>query len=96
MLSAWRQSEAGKSNLITLVIPSDPAQRQQLQRNLDSRTESVVVLERGDETSLLLGAKPLDTLARIISARIDPTRISPYQINAESSARRCSSAARSN
>jgi hypothetical protein len=29
-----------------------------------------------------LGAKPLDTLARIISARIDPTRISPYQINA--------------
>jgi len=82
VLSAWRQSEAGKSNLITLVIASDPAQRQQLQRHLDSRTESIVVLERGDETSLLLGAKPLDTLARIISGRIDPTRISPYQINA--------------
>jgi WD40 repeat protein len=82
VLSAWRQSEAGKSNLITLVIASDPAQRQQLQRQLDARTESVVVLERGDETSLLLSAKPLDTLARIISARIDPTRISPYQINA--------------
>ena len=82
VLSAWRQSEAGKSNLITLVIAADAAQRQQLQRHLDSRTESVVVLERGDETSLLLGSKPPDTLARIISARIDPTRISPYQINA--------------
>ena len=82
VLDAWRQSEAGKSNLISLVIASDPGQRQQFQRHLDSRTESVVVLERGDETSLLLGAKPLDTLARIISARIDPTRISPYQINA--------------
>jgi hypothetical protein len=82
VLAAWRQSEAGKSNLITLVIASDSAQRLQLQRRLDLRTESIVVLERGDETSLLLGARPLDALARIISARIDPTRISPYQINA--------------
>jgi hypothetical protein len=42
----------------------------------------VLVLDGGDETGLLLGAKPLDMLARLISVRIDPTRISPYQINA--------------
>ena len=82
VLTAWRHSDYGRHQLITMILASDAEQRHQFQRHLDNRTESVLVLDHGDETSLLLGTKPLDMLARLISARIDPTRISPYQINA--------------
>ena len=82
VLTAWRQSDhGGDQQTITIILSSDSEQREQFQRQLDKRTESVLVFEQGDETSLLIGSKPLETLARFISARISLKRISPYQIN---------------
>jgi WD40 repeat protein len=82
VLAAWRQSEYGRDRMITLVLSSSAAQREDLRRQLDQRTDAVVVLGQGEETSLLIGPNPPERLARIISRNISLTRISPYQINA--------------
>lgn len=79
VLAAWRNQQTRISDVF-VVVSTAVEQRRMLLR-FSEKIEQIVVPSGGDITSLLLGPKPLETFARLIAHRIDPSKISPYQTN---------------